>query len=459
MKLAECLNTADITTLRRIADHYGFSGSRHSKMALLQEILFAFKSPRFIDAQVTAWHSGRERALIRLCLDPRSTFTAEEIRGLFRACGLPEDAVDQCMSEGWLFPTTPLRGRLQYCIPDELKGKMRACVVQRFSERVNASEEGPLICQEEEHAMARDVDVMLEYAARHEVRLTVEGSMYKRNLQQLLALLEVTEQPLEGGWRFGYGRRFHDYPDRLAFIYDFAYAQRYIQERDDGFLAVTEEAAEWLQLTPLEKQRALTKFYLSLYRRPIVRLPQVVQLIAHVAVRWVESQSMLQALGPLVNAYYYDTQEQVWNVRILKMLTHLGLIRKGRDDAGREWFQITKLGQQLITPDALPAGAEDEQSLMRILIVQPNFEIVVTADVPFATGQLSRFAALRQSGALRVYRISEDSVRRGLEAGHSLGEWLEFLQKYAQTAVPGNVERTLKDWDRQWCSARGMLSS
>ncbi|MBX6352863.1 MAG: helicase-associated domain-containing protein [Thermoflavifilum sp.] len=459
MKLAECLNTADITTLRRIADHYGLPGSRHSKLALLQEILFAFRSRPFLDAQVSAWHQRREQALIRLCLDPRSAFSAEELQGLFRASGLSEDSIGDCVSEGWLFPTTRFRGRLQYCIPEELKQRLRACVIGHFAQQVVTSDEGPVVFQDEEHALARDLDVLLEYTAHHDVRLTVDGAMYKRNLQQLLELLEIREAPLEGGWRFGYGRRFHDYPDRLALIYDFAYAQRYIEERDDGRLAVTDEAAEWMRLGAVEKQRALFKFYVSLYRRPILRLPQIIQLLAHVGTRWTESASMLQALGPLVNAYYYDTREQVWNSRILKMMLHLGLIRRGHDETGRDWFQITKLGQQLITPDALPSTGDEDRAPLRILIVQPNFEIAVTGETPFILNELSHFATLHQGGALRIYRITEESVQDGLKAGHRLSEWLEFLHAYAQTAIPGNVERALRDWDKRWWEAHGVLSS
>jgi hypothetical protein len=86
----------------------------------------------------------------------------------------------------------------------------------------------------------------------------------------------------------------------------------------------------------------------------------------------------------------------------------------------------------------------------RILIVQPNFEIVVTTDQVTITAQLAMFTELRQAGVVRVYRMTEDSVRKGIQAGKSVSAWLEFLHNYAQNPVPGNVERTLEEWERSY---------
>lgn len=457
MKLSECLNTADTATLRAIADHYSFACSRHSKLALLQEILFSFGNRSFLAAELPHWYEGRERAMLRLCLDPRKVFPVEELEGIFAACSTSADTISCAVQEGWLYPTTRLGGRLLYCIPEELHPPMRAHVVDGFARQIDVTADGPLTFREESQGMARDLDVFLEYVRHHDVRLTSDGAMYKRNLQQILELLEVPELPLQGGWRFGYGRRFHDYPDRFALIYDYAYQQHFLEEREDATLSVTAETTRWLQASEADRLRALVKFYLNSYRRPITRLPLIVQLIAHVAVQWVRSASMLTAISDLVNAYYYDDQQQVWESRILSMLTHLGLLRHGRDDQGEGWFQITKLGQQLLTPDAFTSTADDTRERQRILIVQPNFDIVVTADQPLITAELAIFAELRQTGVVRVYRITEESVRHALESGCSHIEWLEYLQTHSQTPVPGNVERTLMEWARSFRAADGSV--
>ncbi|GGJ07451.1 hypothetical protein GCM10010885_15760 [Alicyclobacillus cellulosilyticus] len=458
MRFADCLNAADITTLQRIAEHYGLSCSRHSKLSLIQEILYTFSSPRFLQEQGTKWLEAWREPLLRLCFEPRGVFAKEEICGMFQRLGEAQ-AMETATREGWLFANTTQFGRQMYCVPDELKSRIRQLMAAEFAAKLEASATGPAAVQEDGLAMARDLAVFLEYVRHHTVRLTADGSMYKRQQQQVFTLFMVPESALQGGWRFGYGRRFHDYPDRFALMYDFAYQQRLIDEGEDGILTEAEGSRTWLQMSEMERQRALFRFYLTSYRRPIPRLPIIVQLLALTAVSWVESSSALAALGDLVPAYYYDTREQVWSNRILKMLVHLGAFRRGCDEAGREWFQITQLGQQLITPDALANAPDEGQEQERILIIQPNFEIVATADHAQVLEELGRFAERKPGGVLRVYRVTEQSVRRGWHAGHSLRDWLTFLQRYGQTPVPGNVERTLREWERTMREEQGMMTS
>jgi hypothetical protein len=417
-------------------------------MSLLQEILFCLRSKSFIDQTLPHWQDGVEVPVLRLCLDNRTDFSAEELSGIFLSWG-GERAIHTAMCQGWLFPTTRLSGRLMYMIPPDLRTHMRQNIIGHYTRKIRTSTEGPLTYHDEGHALVRDLDVFLEYVRHHTVQLTREGSMYKRNLSQILELLEVTEEPLQGGWRFGYGRRFHDYPDRFALAYDYAYQRKLIREEEDGNLIATDECEAWYKLSETERQRDLVRFYVGLYRRAIVRLPQVIPLIAYVSAEWVEAEDMLSALTDFVAQYYYDERDQVWHVRILKMLMHLGLIRTGEDENQRTWFQITKLGQQLLTPDALPSGPYEKQDSQRILIVQPNFDVVVTGDQPLVTAELATFTDLKQAGAVRVYRLTEASVRKGLQSSHSMTTWLEFVQRYSQTPVPGNVERTLLEWARE----------
>ncbi|WP_026962015.1 helicase-associated domain-containing protein [Alicyclobacillus herbarius] len=446
MRLVECLNDADVATLRKIADHYGFACSRHSKMEMIQEILLSFRNPRFLSECLETWLDGREFSMLRLCLAAARPLTEEEVAGFFSDWEVA--VVETAVREGWLYATTRIDGRRLYLLPDELREALQERLIRHVMQAVRQQETGPVIYAEEGYALSHDLDVFLEFVDHHDILLTQGGAMYKRHLQQVLHLLEVEEAPLSGGWRFGYGRRFHDYPDRFALIYDFAYHAGLIEEGAEGRLRTRPEREKWLAMGQLERQRALLRFYLSLYRRPITRLPLLTQVIGRAQPGWIHSDSMFQALEPLINEYYYDTKEQVWRTRIIKMLTHLGILRTGDDDVGERWFQITKLGQELLTPDAIsvsePRGGDDQ----RVLIVQPNFDILVTAENPRLTAILAQFSDLGQSGALRVYRMSRNSLQHGIREGGAISGWLEFLTKYSQTPVPGNVERTLRELEQ-----------
>lgn len=449
MNLAECLSHADIATLRGIAKTYELNCSMHSKLQLLQEISFTFRHKRFVEDQLEAWQQGNESVFLRIGLDTRHVFPAEELTGMFQSGGRVSERIDEAIRKGWLFPTTRAAGRLQYCVPEELHKAIRKRVIGTFYANVATSDDGPLIYRDEGEAMARDTDVFLQYVRNHDVQLTTEGSIYKRHLLRLLEMMEVEETPLEGGWRFGYGRRFYDYPDRFALLYDHAYAMRLISEGQDGFLHVTDGEEEWHERSLPSKQRSLLNYYISAYRRPIPRLPQMVRMLAAAPSQtWFSSDSMQKAWGDLLTEYYYDSRQSVWDLRILNMLRYLGIVRVGEDEKHQKWFQTTKLGQQLLTQDTLQSVSDEARDKKRILIVQPNFEIFVTADQPQISAELALFTELKQSGALRVYRLAKDTVMRGLSTGRGIEEWLNFLQVHGQAPVPGNVERTLLEWGR-----------
>lgn len=449
MNLAECLSNADISTLRMIADTYDLSCSRHSKLALMQEILFLFRSRTFVAESFLDWKKGYEEVFLRLGLESRQLYSSEELTGMFRRSQNDVTAgLDVGVRHGWLYPTTRESGRLQYCVPREIHEVVQDETVRAFYADVLQSEVSPLTYHEADYALQRDTDLFLQYLSRHEVQLTTGGSMYKRHLEKILQLLEVTEAPLDGGWRFGYGRRFYDYPDRFALIYDYAYANQLIEEGRDGILRPTDGVSDWQLMPQAGRQRSLLQFYIGSYRRPIPRLPQIVRMMSLASPQmWVSSDSFLASCGDLVSEYYYDSREAVWHSRILTMLGHLGIIRYGEDENGKTWFQMTKLGQELLTPGTVAAVSEGQQDARRVLIVQPNFEIFAVSADPVVMGEVAPWTELKQSGPLQVHRLTRDTVRSALESGKSLADWLQYVQSHSQTPIPGNVERTLTEWE------------
>lgn len=454
MNLAECLSNADIATLRAIADNYDLSCSRHSKLALMQEILYLFRSRKFVADRIIDWKAGHEEVFVRLGLESRQMYSAEELAGMFRRCkDNAAAALEQGERQGWLYPTTRDSGRLQYCVPTEIHKVMQDETIRVFYSNIDQSELGPLTYRESDFALVRDADLFLQYLDRHEVPLTTGGSMYKKHIEKILELFEVPETPLEGGWRFGYGRRFYDYPDRFALIYDYAYANQFIEEGRDGFLRTTDAALRWQGISLSHRQKSMLQFYISSYRRPVPRLPQIVRMMSLASAdRWLDSESFLVNCGEMVSEYYYDSREVVWNARILSMLCHLGVIRVGEDENEKSWFQTTKLGQQLLTQGTVAAASDTQPDPRRVLIVQPNFEIFAASAEPVVMSEIAALAELKQGGPLQVYRLSKETVRNGLTAGKTVSAWLQYVQTYSQTPIPGNVERTLIEWESEYQS-------
>jgi hypothetical protein len=425
----------------------------------MQTILFHMRWQTHLDTMVSRWLTDWREAMTRLALANRAHFSQEEVAALFTSNEFPPNALDTALSQGWLFSRTEKSMRPTYVIPDDVREAIRKQLRDNFMCKLSTREDEPLIQQEEAFALISDLTTFIDYIQHHDVPLTTEGAMYKRNTQQLMELFEVPEDLTVPEWRFGYGRRAHDYPDRFALLYDFAYDAELIREQADQTLQITDQAQDWRALAKPRQLQRMLRFYLRLYRRPIPRLREIVEVMRQIGDKWVEKASVLEACGNMVTAFYYDTREDVFAKRILKMLTHLGVIRTGFDEeSGPVWFQMTNLGQELLTQDEMSLVEESVPS-QASLIVQPNFEVMVTLHNAEVEGILAQFADLKSSGAIRIYRILEHTVTRGLHSGYDFQAWRELLTKQSLGPIPGNVERTLNEWMAVYMSSQRPMSS
>lgn len=380
MQLAEMLGYADIAQLLRIAETYRLECDGHSKHELMQSILTAVGRRDQFEAMLERMSLEERRFLHSLLFDSRDAYSMEELLARIQGCrfadetrrGEPEVAAIRLEFEspaapggrekkrgkksrkdakrtddapnlretiirfkqyGWLFNGTNGTNRYLFRVPADLKERFRSLFAGRMASQLVYTDE-PQAFRDEQGLLSDDVLVLLDYAARQPVPLTQDGVMYKRSLQQLLELLSVSEEwQGRGAWRFGYGRRFKDYPDRLALLYDYCHFKGYITEAD-GRLQVTGEGMCKLESRAGDEPADLYRFWLRLYRPAIPNLIPLVRLIARIADRWVTAASLRAVLIPFVRPFYYDDPEAVLDRRILAMMVHLGLLRIGEEGGG-----------------------------------------------------------------------------------------------------------------------------
>ncbi|TDY50713.1 XPB/Ssl2-like helicase family protein [Alicyclobacillus sacchari] len=448
MRLSECLNHASISTLQAIARSLQLSCTMYSKLDLVQSILESLRNPLCLAEQFDRWHEEWGVSLRRIALHRRNTFAKEEMEYLLAFAG---DDTSHCLkralSQGWLFLQNDSPRRHSYIVPKDMQIALREHFHRHWRGEIQVRGDDPLVQVDEGMAALNDLHTLLQYVQQRDVRLTASGAMYKRHVLQLMELFEVEEPTELPQWRFGYGRRTYDYPDRLALLYDFAYDEGMVVERQDERLTVDPaRLSDFLSLGRKAQLRRLLQFYMRTYRRPIPRLYDIIATILLLADDWTSSASLYAVCAPQVKAFYYDEPKDVWDKRIVKMLIHLGVARLGYDDeSGERWFQITKLGQELLTQDE--ADLPDELTYQQAaLVVQPNFEIVVMLPDARMEAQIAEFAELKSSGALRVYRILDRTVERGLSLGRDFEAWRALLATRGMAPIPANVDRMLAEW-------------
>ncbi len=124
------------------------------------------------------------------------------------------------------------------------------------------------------------------------------------------------------------------------------------------------------------------------------------------------------------------------------------------------WLGVVEL-DRVIVPNAfhlvpaLPALfspnpiVQPEQTPAR-LVVQPNFELIVLDPVlESLLVSLDHFAERVSLEHIAQYRISRNSVTRGIQRGLHADDIQSVLEQASQGDVPQNVSYSLKEWERQ----------
>ncbi len=357
MNLADMLSYADIHELGRIANTYECECNGHSKNELIQSILSTALRREIFEKHIQSLNLEDIRFLNSLLFDPRNAFSIEELIARVQQSRFqkdesvewnPRDMVIKFKKLGWLFNGYSQQTKFLFHVPNDLKRKFSDVLTGQFKQSLKQTPE-PNVYRDEQLLIIEDIFHFLTFLSQvQELPLTVEGSMYKRQLQQILDRMSVQEEMVsKGAWRFGYGRMFKDYPNRFSFIYDYCYYRQLINEQGQ-VLSLTEEGKSRLLEGKKENLADVYKFWLRLYKNPIPNVQSLAGWVDRLSGQWVTLASLSEVLCKLVKPFYYDSSESIVEQRILQMMMHLGLIRIGEDLENGIVVQATKMGSKVI---------------------------------------------------------------------------------------------------------------
>lgn len=265
----------------------------------------------------------------------------------------PRETILKFRNRGWLFNGHSQQTKYLFRIPEDIKRRFSDCFAAHIRKQLEYIDT-PAVYRDETHIIEQDILQFLRFVHQNKIPLTIDGTMYKRTLQQILALFHVQEEPVKSrGWRFGYGRKFKDYPDRFSFIYDYCYYSGLIEEQPQG-LRLTSRGIERVRDQKREDLLDLYKLWLKLYKGPIPNLQPLVQWIHLICDRWTTVESLHRTLRRMIQSYYYDSTDQILNKRIIQMMMHLGLLQVGEDESRGSVVRVTKLGSRVITGTYVP---------------------------------------------------------------------------------------------------------
>ena len=184
--------------------------------------------------------------------------------------------------------------------------------------------------------------------------------------------------------------------------------------------------------------------------------------------------SMLAAGTPAVPVTVEDlTAALVWQHprHLRRFTTHVvgETLREAQELGAVAHGSMTRIGRAAVGVESGDDITDAVLSSMRAALPEPVDHFVTQADLtlmvpgpmtPELAEQVELVADLESGGAASVYRVSDASVRRALDAGRSSGELLTLFTSHSSTPVPQSLTYLIEDVARRHGQLRvGIASS
>lgn len=301
----------------------------------------------------------------------------------------------------------------------------------------------------------------LVFTAQHGLPLTAKGSIHKKHASRLAALLAVQDKHLSGLLPPAAERE--SLPLAVTVLVDLMLVLGLIGRQESAYQLDMEQLESWLGLS--EPQMTSILYNVAMNRYGIEEpAPQHFRyLISSPAfppgnwyalgdvLKWM-SQAKLAAEQP---SDTLQTACLAW----LGCLAGFGWCELGYTD-DRAWcFRWTGLKPLLAAGEMEDAasclqsggcGSEDGRAAtgdMALLIVQPDFEVLVPPDVPYRLRwRLAGCAELLYTDELWSFRLSREKLEEAAEQGQPPESVIGWLASHASGGLPAQVELTLKQW-------------
>jgi len=290
-----------------------------------------------------------------------------------------------------------------------------------------------------------EMNSMLGQLATEGARVKQDGEIYRSSIRRLAS--SIDEAAFNG-----------DVED-LAEEYMALMARMHLLHERDGELVPTEQAGKWFLMPPEEQLHAIIDTVPSMLHgmvphiwdtllNELSSLPTgkhtyagemmaclILTLLNEIAANPQAAES-LEACGSMDGLRH---KVVLW----LHVLSYYGLADTFYSQELHE-VRLTELGAAVLGRKLPPCPPEHE----KIVIVNPDFELIVFRHGPAwrVVNVLSKFATHRKADQTYHYRITPKDVQSAVLFGMTADDMLSFLAAHSRTAIPQNVEYSLRDW-------------
>lgn len=338
MNLMEVLLFQDRQELMKLLNEsYEEKINVNSKRELIEILYPRLTNREKVTGRFQSLSTNAQKLTLYLCFDKKLFNSKEELHGI-----VPNIDKNQFLS---LIEQLTLNGILfvykngNYVIPNQIKKEIIESIQRSMIDHSFILPS--LDVEEKELTIIHDLFVFIDYVCEKPLSLTKVGTMYKKDFQGIMKQFKVQEQLPNEQWRFGYGRRFSQYPDRFSLLYDYCYSKGWIKESNNQ-LITTSKVEELYDMRINELLQNIVSFWHKLYKRPIPTIGLLYELLLSVLKdgEGIEEEFLVSFFRPFVFEYYFDSTDDIITKRFLNMLVFLDIVIKRET----EFFQGYTVG-------------------------------------------------------------------------------------------------------------------
>lgn len=349
--------------------------------------------------------------------------------------------------EGWVCAVKKAWGERLCFIPSDRLLAIQAAFYSPSKELGEVSTASLLF--EAKPGLVLDVFNALVYTAKNDgLPLTSKGTIHKKHIQKLDDGEGLTGEDIAAiGLEYAHS---DVYPPRVAVMLDLVLSLGLLIKESHAFVLKEDAIQEWMDLSWEAMNHLLFQSIMERYGRTNPEIQHFRQLLCHEALKdntWYDVSRMLDEMitEGMVNSEHRDElyeKGKAW----LRFLAGAGWadVGIGRDDHYliRWKFPIGELLHGVFT--------RTTESRNGYLFVQPDYEVLVPPETPFAVRwRLARCTEHISDDHMSVYRLTKGSITLAADLGIRPECVADFITEQALTGVPDNVEAALAQWGRE----------
>ncbi len=277
----------------------------------------------------------------------------------------------------------------------------------------------------------RGMERLIELLGAHPVALLKDSSVGVRPLNQLAKDLALEKEEVARLICLGHHARLlhRGEPDSL----------------EGHFLAPTTGSQDWLEADLGEKWRVL----LDAWRTSPWASWAETRVLADDSIVRRLPRFRAFVLGVYAHSAVALDDEEFWeDLRFRSPLfaSHTRTVTIEQLRAEAEWIGAIALGRATRVLGDSTAATNLVPETVSEFIIQQDLTVLVPGPLePDAHRTLASLADLESPGLASVYRISESTIRRGMDQGLTAQEMTDFLEKHSPTGVPQALEFAIGD--------------